>query len=154
VTTDQTLADIRDSINKAAYATGKEVVASLIDGKLVLESKNSGTAYSIDYTGASSGTILSDLGMTNLQTATDAEFSVNGIFMTRSKNNGLDDVVSGLTVNLGALVGSGTLFVVLVVTVSLGWLGTVAGATATMIGQIAEVWVLYGLTMRERAALR
>jgi hypothetical protein len=57
-------------------------------------------------------------------------------------------------VNLGALVGSGTLFVVLVVTVGLGWLGTIAGATATMVGQIAEVCVLYGLTMRERAALR
>jgi flagellar hook-associated protein 2 len=110
VTQDQTLYDIRNSINKATYASGKEVVASLIDGKLVLESKNSGTAYSIDFTGASSGTVLADLGMTNLQAATDAEFSVNGISMTRAKNSGLDDVVSGLTVNLGTL-GKSTLTV-------------------------------------------
>lgn len=57
-------------------------------------------------------------------------------------------------VNLGALVGSFVLFGTLVLTVWAGWLGTVAGATATVVGQVAEVAVLYGLTARERAALR
>jgi len=56
-------------------------------------------------------------------------------------------------VNLGALVGSGVLFATLMLGVWAGWLGTVAGAAATMVGQFAEVVVLYGLTVRERAAL-
>ncbi|HWI61003.1 MAG TPA: hypothetical protein VNT75_04115 [Symbiobacteriaceae bacterium] len=56
-------------------------------------------------------------------------------------------------VNLGALVGSGVLFGTLMLAVWAGWLGTVAGAAATMVGQAAEVAVLYALTVRERAAL-
>ncbi|HYF90879.1 MAG TPA: hypothetical protein VD969_01395 [Symbiobacteriaceae bacterium] len=56
-------------------------------------------------------------------------------------------------VNLGALVGSGVLFLTLMLGVWAGWLGTVAGAAATMVGQAAEVAVLYGLTRSERAAL-
>jgi progressive ankylosis protein len=56
-------------------------------------------------------------------------------------------------VNLGALVGSGVLFATLLLGVRAGWLGTVAGAAATMVGQAAEVGVLYLLTTRERAAL-
>ncbi|MDF2631142.1 MAG: hypothetical protein K0R39_4973, partial [Symbiobacteriaceae bacterium] len=56
-------------------------------------------------------------------------------------------------VNLGALVGSGVLFATLLFGVGAGWLGTVAGAAATMVGQVAEVGVLFLLTARERATL-
>jgi len=56
-------------------------------------------------------------------------------------------------VNMGALTGSVVLFGTLLLCVSLGWLGTVAGATATMVGQTAEVAVLYALSGRERTDL-
>lgn len=57
-------------------------------------------------------------------------------------------------VNLGALIGSGTLFLVMLAGVSAGWLGTVVGSVATMVGLLAEVLLLYGMTQQERAALR
>lgn len=56
-------------------------------------------------------------------------------------------------VNLGALMGSAVLLITLLAGVRAGWLGTVAGAAATIVGQAAEVAVLYYLTARERAAL-
>lgn len=56
-------------------------------------------------------------------------------------------------VNLGALVGSGVLFMALLAGVAAGWLGTVAGAAATMIGQFAEVTVLFFLTRVQRAQM-
>jgi hypothetical protein len=57
------------------------------------------------------------------------------------------------TVNLCALVGSGVLFVTLIGGVAAGWLGTIAGASATLVGQFAEVICLYFLSRPERAAL-
>jgi progressive ankylosis protein len=56
-------------------------------------------------------------------------------------------------VNLCALVGSGVLFLTLVGGIAAGWLGTVAGAAATMVGQVAEVAILYMLSRPERRAL-
>jgi flagellar capping protein FliD len=81
--------------------TGKEVVASIIDGKLVLEAQSAGKANRIDLSGPSSGTTLADLGLGTLQEPDDAVFSVNGITnITRSKNTGLDDVIGGLSIVL------------------------------------------------------
>lgn len=107
VSTTDTLADIRDAINGATYADGNEVVASIVDNYLILEAANTGTTHQIAASDTS-GTVLQDLGVldgggafkTTLQTAVDASFTVAGISVTRSRNTNLDNVISGVTLNL------------------------------------------------------
>ncbi|MCL4370468.1 MAG: flagellar filament capping protein FliD [Chloroflexi bacterium] len=112
------LSALRDAINGASYAAGQEVMATIVNvdatnSRLVLENKNTGSSATVtvsDPTGAvlgpaaSGGVDLVD-GSGNflqpvLSPAQDAQFSVNGVAVTRSKNTGLSDVVSGLTIDL------------------------------------------------------
>jgi flagellar hook-associated protein 2 len=98
---------IRDAINAATYADGNEVLASVVDNHLVLEAANTGSAHRVRARDTS-GTLLETLGVRTpgggfknvLQRATDASFTVNSINVTRPNNAGLDNVISGVTLNL------------------------------------------------------
>lgn len=112
------LSALRDAINGASYAAGQEVMATIVNvdatnSRLVLENKNTGSGATVtvsDPTGAvlgpaaSGGVDLVD-GTGNflqpvLSPAQNAQFSVNGVSVSRSTNTGLSDVVSGLTIDL------------------------------------------------------
>lgn len=103
-----TLANIRDKIN----AAGAGVTASVIDNKLVLKAGQTGTANAITVDADPDG-ILGTLGVVNsgtttirneLQTALNAEFTVDGLSLTRSSNT-VSDAISGVTLQL---VGAGS----------------------------------------------
>lgn len=108
------LEDIRDAINAATYADGKEVTASIVMGDydyLILESASTGASNVITASNTTGDDILSDIGILNvagddfeagavLQGAVDADFTVNGIQITNRGSNTIDDVISGVTFNL------------------------------------------------------
>ena len=108
------LEDIRDAINAAEYADGKEVTASIVMGDydyLVLESASTGTSNEISASNTTGDDILSDIGILNvagddfeagavLQDAEDADFTVNGIQIQNRGSNTIDEVISGVTFNL------------------------------------------------------
>jgi flagellar hook-associated protein 2 len=119
---DLSLADIRDSVNAV---TGKTFSASLVDGRLSIASNSLGTANALQVQdNTANNGILEQLGIliTNaadsttisnafagdntqggyLQQGTDAVFSVNGLQVTRSKNTAIDDVITGVSLNLVA----------------------------------------------------
>ena len=109
VEADDTLIDIANNINNATYADGKAVRASIVDKRLVLENEYGGAGNTIAAADVSGG-ILQGLGVLAaggafahvLQTPTTASLTVNGLTLTRDHNNGLTDVVNGLTINLAA----------------------------------------------------
>ena len=99
---------IAANINKATYASGNEVMASVIDRQLVLSAQSTGAAHAVHASDAS-GTVLKTLGMLGatpdsfanvMQAARDATFTVNGLTVTRSSNTNLTNVISGVTLNL------------------------------------------------------
>ncbi len=115
-------ADVRDSVNAAFGSTGK-VSGSLVNGRLIFASKETGLTGALqfqdDLLGAGTleqlGVLTTDPLTNNVisaayagdQTkggtmvaAVDASFSVNGLALTRSKNTGITDVISGVTMNL------------------------------------------------------
>lgn len=120
VNTDDTLADIASAINNSTFAEGNEVIATIVDRRLVLTAANMGTRHAIiasDKTGTVlSGTGSAGLGLLGdggagdvdltdgfkytLTQATDATLMVNGMTVTRHSNSGLTDVIGGLTINL------------------------------------------------------
>ncbi len=100
------LTDIMEAINSAEYEDGKDVTATIVDNHLVIGSASTGTSHQLAASDTV-GTVLADLGIldggsfkTILQEAEDAVFTVNGIQITRESNTGLDDVISGVTLNL------------------------------------------------------
>lgn len=110
-----TLSSLRDKINDAAelMADGDKVVATILDGRLVITRVNTG---STELTMSnSSGTPLVDLGIFSspgvykkeLVAAQDAKFSVNGVDVTRSENSGLNDVIENVVLNLNGTTGAG-----------------------------------------------
>ncbi len=119
---DLSLADIRDSINAVS---GKTFTSSVVDNRLVIGSNSVGTSNALQLTdNAANGGVLEQLGILvanaadsttisnlfsgnnalggYLQTGADAVFSVNGVEVTRSKNTGIDDVITDVTLNLAA----------------------------------------------------
>lgn len=105
INSSMSLNDIAYSINSATYASGNEVVATVINKQLLLSSKLSGAAHKIQ----ASGQVLQDLGVLSgssfknvMQSAKDATFKVNGLSVTRSQNSALTDVISGVTLNLAS----------------------------------------------------
>ena len=108
VTADDSLNSIRDKINSATYADGNQVVASIVDNALVLTAGETGASHTI--AGQDSvGTVLQTLNLFNadgsvsnlVQAAGDAKLIVNGsMTVYRSDNSGLNNVISGLTINL------------------------------------------------------
>lgn len=106
VDANDSLSDIAYSINKATFAEGDDVVATILDNQLVLSRKATGAG---NYVIASDkeGSVLSGLGILDggvfkneMQTPGDAVFSVNNIQITRSENTNLTDVIQGVTLNL------------------------------------------------------
>jgi len=121
------LATIRDAINGATYAPGQEVMATIVNvdathSRLVLENRNTGSSATVSLADVS-GTLLSSTVASSglelitdaagsgfaqpvLSVAQDAQFTVNGVAVSRSRNTGLSDVVSGLTIDLKGLTTS------------------------------------------------
>jgi flagellar hook-associated protein 2 len=98
--------DTMDDIAAAINASDAEVTATVInDGsdtpyRLVITGDNTGEDYSVevDTSGLSGGT--ETLGsFTELQSASDAHFTINNITMQRSTNQ-VDDAIEGLTLSL------------------------------------------------------
>ncbi len=112
ISSSDTLANIASKINSVTYADGNAVVANIIDGRLVLTSKNSGRSMQASETegnevlrslgildAAGSGT-YSTFVAANETAAQTAQFSINGIQMTRRSNSNLSNVVSGMSITL------------------------------------------------------
>lgn len=101
--TNNTLAELRDSINDAdgdVTATIVNVGAGSDDFRLILRSKNTGTANAVTVSGTLSGGANPFAGGGQVvQAASDAVFSVNGLTVRRSSNK-IADVVAGVTLTL------------------------------------------------------
>ncbi|MEA4910325.1 MAG: flagellar filament capping protein FliD [Chloroflexi bacterium] len=99
-----TLQDVANLINEGVYGEGNEVSASIVDNHLVITSKYTGADHAI----LASGQPLVALGLltsggeykNELTPASDAQFTINGMPITRSTNTGLTDVLPGITLNL------------------------------------------------------
>ncbi len=108
-----TLAGLRDSIN----AAGSGVVATIInDGSangnhLVLTSKDGGSANQIKLSGLDGfnydSATQTGQQFSQLQTAQDAKFTVDGIAITKSSNT-VTDAIDGVTLNLAKAPTDGT----------------------------------------------
>ncbi|MCC7353531.1 MAG: flagellar filament capping protein FliD [Anaerolineae bacterium] len=107
-----TLQDIQSAINDATYAEGHAVRATIVDNYLVLTALSTSADHAIQAKDIS-GTVLSDANglallqdpagaawRQTLQTAQNASLKVDDITVTRDRNTGLDDVISGMTLNL------------------------------------------------------
>jgi flagellar hook-associated protein 2 len=107
VTAGQSLNDIATAINGATYADGSGVIATVVDRQLILSAAQTGTQHGVVAADAT-GTVLQSLGLitgtgafkNEIQSASDATFSVNGVPVKRGTNTGLTDVISGVTLNL------------------------------------------------------
>ncbi|NUM46862.1 MAG: flagellar filament capping protein FliD, partial [Anaerolineales bacterium] len=98
IETGDSLLDIATKINAADQPVGRDVAASVVGKQLILTAAHTGTAHTMLY---SDGVGLG-FTSTDLQTAEDATFSVNGLDFTRSSNTGLTDVINGVTLNFTA----------------------------------------------------
>jgi len=106
VETDDSLEDIVETINRGDYEDEEEIQATIIDNRLVIKSVSTGTSHEI-IAADTEGNVLESLGIldggsfkTVIQDAEDAEFTVNGIEITRESNDDIDDVIEGVTLNL------------------------------------------------------
>lgn len=114
---DTTLRDLQDVINEAATKEGINIKASIINAgavsgngleggyRLMITSKETGTANSFTFTGDLNGpsrigfdTMLNGQ-VTQGQVAQDAKLTINGVSITSSSNN-VKDVIEGVTINL------------------------------------------------------
>jgi flagellar hook-associated protein 2 len=96
----QTLGDLRDAINDAASGVQAVLVRDGEGQRLLLTSRTSGAAGSVDVViaGAVDGR-LAGAAMSVTSVGTDARFSVNGLSLT-SPSNEIGDVVPGVTMTL------------------------------------------------------
>ncbi len=86
------------TINAASQPEGRDFKASIVANKLVLTGAQTGLNHSIIYP-----TITGlEFATKNLQDAQNAEFTVNGMAVSRSTNSNLSDVVDGATINLAS----------------------------------------------------
>jgi flagellar hook-associated protein 2 len=110
------LSGIRQAINDADAGVTATIINDGTTNRLVLSSETSGSAGAIGVSVVDDGsggthalTQLADAGMFELQSADDAQFTINGLSVSRSSNT-VTDVVEGLTLNLtkGTLASPGT----------------------------------------------
>lgn len=108
VSTSDSLADLAAKINRAVYAEGNRVSASIVNNHLVLTHQRSGAGVLLQ-AADESGTVLQSLGIlqggafkTVLQTPSDAVFTVNGLSVQRRRNENLNDVIYGVSLSLSA----------------------------------------------------
>ncbi|MBM7623036.1 flagellar filament capping protein FliD [Sporohalobacter salinus] len=117
-----TLNEVADYINSDSEnddgSGNKLIEASVVDNKLVLESAETGTSNTMSISSDADG-ILSQLGLTDfstdlsnggdrIQQAEDAQFTVDGVSVTRESNTDINDVISNVTFDLHSS-GSATL---------------------------------------------
>jgi len=102
VNSGDTLQNFADRINNTENAGAS---ASVVNGKLVLISKTSGTAGSITL----GGSAAAGLGMATTQAGQDAAATLNGLAVTSSGNQ-IDNAINGVSLNLSK-VGSTTVTV-------------------------------------------
>lgn len=102
-----TLEGLAQAINDAA---GESVTASVLQVgadsyELVVQSDNTGADQAITFTDSlndgsnDADSLLTQLGMSSVQTARDASFNYNGIAITRSTND-VSDLLNGVTITL------------------------------------------------------
>jgi flagellar hook-associated protein 2 len=103
-----TLAGMRDAINAAGAGVTATIVDITGDGtqqKLVLNSTETGAAGRVELVETTATGTAADLGLSALNppdgdfAKLDAQFSVNGLTLTRSTNN-ISDAVTGVTLSL------------------------------------------------------
>lgn len=100
ITSSTTLSELKDKINDA---TDGKVQASILNVggttpyKLVIKSTNTGLSQVITMTSTNSS--ITDLGLTNIQNAKDANFTFNGVNITRDSNT-FDDLIVGVEITL------------------------------------------------------
>ncbi len=95
------LGQLRDSINSIASTTN--VNAEIIDNRIILESTVTGAGNNMTLVD-DTGTIFADLGLVSgganeLQVAQDAQFTIDGLSVSRSTNS-FNDVISELNFEL------------------------------------------------------
>lgn len=114
VSSSDSLMAIANRINQGAAQNGLEVTAYLWEGRLIIESKRTGTANALSFADSanvsgstSSSEVLESLGILDdskaianqLRAASDAVFSVNGNPVVRQTNR-VDDLYVGITFEL------------------------------------------------------
>lgn len=88
---------IMNAINESLQPEGHDFRASIVANQLVLTSNQTGANHAMIYTDGAS------LGFnTLLQNAQNAQFKVNGMDISRSRNTDLKDIVEGTTISLAA----------------------------------------------------
>jgi len=102
--TNNTLTGLKDKINNSGAAVTASIVnvsaTSTAEYRLVVQSKNTGTANAVTISGTLAGG--SDPfagGGTVVQAAADAQFTVNGLSVTRGSNT-VSDVIAGVSFSL------------------------------------------------------
>lgn len=96
------LADLKSAIDAQSSVTGISAQIVTVSGseqRLVLTANQDGKP--IQITSASGDDVASMLGMTDIQTARTAKFSIDGMEFERSSNT-VTDAINGLTINLYA----------------------------------------------------
>ncbi len=98
-----TLAQVRDKINQAAESNDVGVSASIIQEssssfQLVLSATDTGLANQISVT--STGDAVTQLDLSEKQTALDATVLVDNAYTITSATNNIDDAISGISLNL------------------------------------------------------
>ena len=99
--TDTNLGQLKDSINSIASTTN--VTAQIMDNRIILESSVTGAGNDMALVDET-GTLFADLGLVSggsneLQVAQDAQFTIDGLSVSRSTNK-FNDVVSELNFEL------------------------------------------------------
>lgn len=101
--TNNTLAGLRDAINNSGAKVNAAIVnvgTTVADYRLVVQSKDTGTANAVTISGTlSGGADPFPAGGEVVQTAADAKLSINGLMITRSSNT-ITDALSGVTLVL------------------------------------------------------
>lgn len=87
---------IASMINATTQPEGRDFKASVVAGKLLLTGSQTGVNHTLVYQDDA------NLGFTSVQTAQNAEFTVNGMAVNKASNSGLTDIVDGTTINLAS----------------------------------------------------
>jgi len=87
---------IASMINAVTQPEGRDFKASVVAGKLLLTGKQSGSNHTMVFQDNA------NLGFSVIQLAQNAEFTVNGMPVSRATNTGLTDIVDGATINLAS----------------------------------------------------
>lgn len=97
IDTTNSLRTITNLINAASQPEGRDFKASIVANKLVLTGSQTGENHTMLFTDGAGLGFGSDL-----QTAQNAKFTVNGMSVSRATNTNLTDVVDGATITLAS----------------------------------------------------